>query len=376
MFCQNCGSQIPDGANICPNCGTPVKQVPDSQQQGSIQPQYGQQQFNQNQYNQPQQYNQNQYNQGQYGQQQYGQPQYGQQQYGQQYGNYGQKPKSNIGIIIGIFAGICLLFTVIAAVVFFTVIKPKLDELKEDTDYTITKEDGSKGDSDFDDGISTGKKNDDADDGGSGKKNDKYANMTADDFSTYDTPVVSDFDYLTSDLKSELNDKLALDMELSDLESLEGAEQITDNELIKGGWKAMTFMDDPISGFGNKNVKMNVFIGYDISDDKCEMSMKGLDEGSVKDLYDSLGQIYGDELAGSLGTFEKFLEEIKEQYEGAEPYASPYIWKNGSLEAYEHEDDDEPMYRLIFYTLNDGRQYGICAMPSSSYSYPIVLVRP
>lgn len=24
MFCGNCGNQVPDGANVCPNCGTPV----------------------------------------------------------------------------------------------------------------------------------------------------------------------------------------------------------------------------------------------------------------------------------------------------------------------------------------------------------------
>ena len=24
MFCSNCGGQVPDGAKVCPNCGTPI----------------------------------------------------------------------------------------------------------------------------------------------------------------------------------------------------------------------------------------------------------------------------------------------------------------------------------------------------------------
>lgn len=28
MFCKNCGNQVPDEANVCPNCGTVLKQNP------------------------------------------------------------------------------------------------------------------------------------------------------------------------------------------------------------------------------------------------------------------------------------------------------------------------------------------------------------
>ena len=28
MFCGNCGNQVPEGANVCPNCGTPVAGAP------------------------------------------------------------------------------------------------------------------------------------------------------------------------------------------------------------------------------------------------------------------------------------------------------------------------------------------------------------
>ena len=28
MFCGNCGNQVPEGANVCPNCGTPLAGAP------------------------------------------------------------------------------------------------------------------------------------------------------------------------------------------------------------------------------------------------------------------------------------------------------------------------------------------------------------
>ena len=28
MFCKNCGQQVDDNANVCPNCGTPLKDRP------------------------------------------------------------------------------------------------------------------------------------------------------------------------------------------------------------------------------------------------------------------------------------------------------------------------------------------------------------
>ena len=52
MFCNNCGTQLPDNANVCSNCGTPVNggaQQPQYQQ--PVQPQY--QQPVQPQYQQP-----------------------------------------------------------------------------------------------------------------------------------------------------------------------------------------------------------------------------------------------------------------------------------------------------------------------------------
>ena len=32
-FCSNCGNQIPEGANVCPLCGTPIGGQPNFQQQ-------------------------------------------------------------------------------------------------------------------------------------------------------------------------------------------------------------------------------------------------------------------------------------------------------------------------------------------------------
>ena len=72
MFCRNCGSNIPDNAPFCPNCGTAT---------GAGQQQQQYQQPPQQQYQTPQQ---------QY--QQYGQQNYNQQQYGQQYQQQYQQP--------------------------------------------------------------------------------------------------------------------------------------------------------------------------------------------------------------------------------------------------------------------------------------------
>ena len=32
-FCTNCGNQVPEGANVCPLCGTPLGGQPNFQQQ-------------------------------------------------------------------------------------------------------------------------------------------------------------------------------------------------------------------------------------------------------------------------------------------------------------------------------------------------------
>ena len=62
MFCSKCGSQIPEGAAFCVNCGQSVAPAPERSQPEAQQPQY---QYSQPQYTQqPQpQYNQPQYNQ-------------------------------------------------------------------------------------------------------------------------------------------------------------------------------------------------------------------------------------------------------------------------------------------------------------------------
>ena len=38
-FCSNCGNQVPEGANVCPLCGTPLGGQPNFQQQ-TQQPNY------------------------------------------------------------------------------------------------------------------------------------------------------------------------------------------------------------------------------------------------------------------------------------------------------------------------------------------------
>jgi len=67
-YCAQCGSPVPDGANVCPECGTPVVgagfQQPQQQYQQPQQPQQPQQQYQepQPQYQEPQpQYQQPQY---------------------------------------------------------------------------------------------------------------------------------------------------------------------------------------------------------------------------------------------------------------------------------------------------------------------------
>ena len=65
MFCTNCGANVPDGTQVCPNCGNPMQQA---------QPQYQQPQYQQPQYQQPE------YQQPQYQQPQYRQPEYRPQQ--------------------------------------------------------------------------------------------------------------------------------------------------------------------------------------------------------------------------------------------------------------------------------------------------------
>jgi len=74
MFCNNCGNQVPDTANVCPQCGNTLarpaqqpqyQQPPQPQQptyQQPAQPQYQQPQYQQPQYQQPQ-YQQPQYQQ-------------------------------------------------------------------------------------------------------------------------------------------------------------------------------------------------------------------------------------------------------------------------------------------------------------------------
>ena len=374
MFCQNCGSQIPDGVNVCPNCGNQLR-MPGSIQQNDFsqnnQQNYGQPQYDQAQANQ---YSQQQYGQQQYGQHQFGQNQYYQGQYNQDmYGNYGQRPKSKTGLIIGIIAGLFVLFAVTVVAIFVLVIKPKIDESKERVEGIIAE--ASEADNDDDDSV---KKKDKGEEKESSKKSDDYSDMTADDFSTYDTPKRSDFDFITDDFREELKDKLAIDMELSDFEELKDAEQITDPELIKGGWKAMSLLNVSDGGI---DYKMNIFISYDISDDTCTVTMKGVDEESAREAYDQLIKGYGDLLEyNGMGSFDDFLEEIEDKFEGSEPFPAPYEWKDNCLYAYEYaydlEDGTDPIFRLLFYTLNDGKQYGIFAAEDSGYTFPIVLVRP
>ncbi len=92
-FCNNCGNQIPDGANVCPACGAPVI---------SAQPQ-------QVQYQQPQQAQYQQPQQAQYQQPQ--QPQY-QQPQPQGYVQPGAAADQSNDKMMGIFAYIGLLFLI------------------------------------------------------------------------------------------------------------------------------------------------------------------------------------------------------------------------------------------------------------------------
>ena len=116
MFCENCGNALPEGANVCPQCGTAVgnKENGNSlsyENQNSVQPQQGyvQQPYTQAQqgYSQQQAYGQPQ--QGYSQQQAYGQPQQG---YAQPYTQPGQQqPDAPVGgkgaavvaLLLGIF---------------------------------------------------------------------------------------------------------------------------------------------------------------------------------------------------------------------------------------------------------------------------------
>ena len=102
MFCENCGNALPEGANVCPQCGTAVgnKENGNSlsyENQNSVQPQQG---YVQQPYTQAQQ--------GYSQQQAYGQPQQG---YAQSYTQPGQQPDAPVGgkgaavvaLLLGIF---------------------------------------------------------------------------------------------------------------------------------------------------------------------------------------------------------------------------------------------------------------------------------
>ena len=102
MFCENCGNTLPEGANVCPQCGTAVgnKENGNSlsyENQNSVQPQQG---YVQQPYTQAQQ--------GYSQQQAYGQPQQG---YAQPYTQPGQQPDAPVGgkgaavvaLLLGIF---------------------------------------------------------------------------------------------------------------------------------------------------------------------------------------------------------------------------------------------------------------------------------
>ncbi len=105
MFCTKCGTEMPNDANNCPNCGQPTN----LQQGQNAQQPYGQQ------YGQPQgqQY-------GQQGQRQY----YGQQQY------YGQRPQagpytspaSNLFGLIGFIIALVSIFLVAVPVLNFILV--------------------------------------------------------------------------------------------------------------------------------------------------------------------------------------------------------------------------------------------------------------
>ena len=100
MFCQMCGSKLPEGARMCPICGAPIQGFMQNQSQENQsyqnQSQVNQSQFNQGQVSQPQA-GQAQYNQPQAGQTQINQQQAGQAHINQIYGGYpqGNQPQGN-----------------------------------------------------------------------------------------------------------------------------------------------------------------------------------------------------------------------------------------------------------------------------------------
>lgn len=102
MICNNCGNQIPDNSNVCPNCGHPV----------------------QNQYGQPQ-YQQPQYAQPQYGQPQYAQPEYMPPQPQQPAGQPG-KGFAIAALVLGIVSFLCFPYiTGALGIIFGSVAKNK-----------------------------------------------------------------------------------------------------------------------------------------------------------------------------------------------------------------------------------------------------------
>ncbi|MCR5274751.1 MAG: zinc ribbon domain-containing protein [Clostridiales bacterium] len=93
FFCPKCGTQLPDGANVCSNCGTPIGAAPVAPQQAPAAPQQA-----------PQAYDPN----AQYAQQPYPQQGYPQQGYPQApYGAVPVAPKqpANFDLNVGGFCG-------------------------------------------------------------------------------------------------------------------------------------------------------------------------------------------------------------------------------------------------------------------------------
>ena len=93
FFCPKCGTQLPDGANVCSNCGTPIGAAPVAPQQAPAAPQQA-----------PQAYDPN----AQYAQQPYPQQGYPQQGYPQApYGAVPVAPKqpANFDLNVGGFFG-------------------------------------------------------------------------------------------------------------------------------------------------------------------------------------------------------------------------------------------------------------------------------
>ena len=48
FFCPKCGTQLPDGANVCSNCGTPIGAAPVAPQQAPAAPQQAPQAYDPN----------------------------------------------------------------------------------------------------------------------------------------------------------------------------------------------------------------------------------------------------------------------------------------------------------------------------------------